>query len=61
MSTRPPEPPGADGPPGPGDLADLAGLAGLLEMTGDEAVLPAGSRLATKISTAQSSNSPALA
>ena|ERR1700733_7796505 len=46
MSTRPPEPPGADGPPGPGDLADLAGLAGLLEMTGDEAVLPAGSRLA---------------
>jgi CRP-like cAMP-binding protein len=47
MSTRPPEPPGnpAD-PPGPGDLADLAGLAGLLELTGDEAVLPAGSRLA---------------
>jgi CRP-like cAMP-binding protein len=37
MSSRPPEPPADDRP---------AGLAGLLELTGDEAVLPAGSRLA---------------
>jgi CRP-like cAMP-binding protein len=52
MSNRPPD---ADGPadaggladsPGPGGLAGLAGLASLLELTGDEAVLPAGSRLA---------------
>jgi CRP-like cAMP-binding protein len=64
MSTQQPGPPDGPGPQagdGPGDLAggadlgggaDLAGgagLAGLAELTGDEAVLPAGSRLVDEL------------
>jgi CRP-like cAMP-binding protein len=41
-----PDPPAGDGPAGPADLAEAAGVAGFAELTGDEAVLPAGSRLA---------------
>jgi len=52
MSTAqsgPPDEPSSRAGDGGADLADLAGLAGLAglaELTGDEAVLPAGSRLA---------------
>jgi len=44
-----PGPPAGDGPAGPAGpagLAEVAEVAGFAELTGDEAVLPAGSRLA---------------